>query len=165
MMSWQGLQNYKIQGREAMLGRSDSDSVGSGVSAPDPFIKLEIEIRRFCSDHIEKTIPEANLNQYEIEKRTGAFLQCKARVVEWKRLFTEQRNHSKSLERTAFKIAIQMQGKGGVTENKLKAEADPEYQKYRELYEHYDSVVSYLRAYRDIFQDAHIMFRQLSRSD
>jgi hypothetical protein len=52
-----------------------------------------------------------------------------------------------------------------MTENKVTAEASEAYTKAREALEHSENDLSYLKAYYDIFQNAHIFYRNVSKGE
>jgi len=52
-----------------------------------------------------------------------------------------------------------------MTENKMTAEASKEYTEAREDLEGIENDLSYLKSYYDIFRDAHIFYRQMSKGE
>lgn len=68
-----------------------------------------------------------------------------------------------TLEKASYAQAILGAPGKNVTENKIIAEADPNYSQNREAMELIDSEINWTRNHYDIFGNAHVMFRQYSR--
>jgi len=70
-----------------------------------------------------------------------------------------------SLRDAIFKQALLTADASNVTTKKVIAEANGDYQKIRERLELTENKIEYVRHFIDLFKDAHIFYRQLSKGD
>lgn len=97
------------------------------------------------------------------EDRATKFLVISSKLVNAKFFASEDKIKALSITKSIFaQVTKEAEGKN-VTEKKLNAEANPDYQEAREYLEKIESKVDFLKAYISIFSDAHVFYRQLSK--
>lgn len=103
------------------------------------------------------------LSSTEAERRAGAFLDAMAACADWKHEFTKVKIKQLSVQ-TAIYAQELVKGTGKtVTENKTAAEASAVYQTAREGLEETENDISYLKTYYEVFNNAHIFYRNLMK--
>lgn len=123
------------------------------------------EMKEFIEKYTELLPVGTSLSYTEYERRAGLFLEAIAGITNLKHLFTADKIRLLS---TQTAIYAQQMSKGTaktVTENKLAAEASEEYTRAREDLEQIDNDINYLKAYYDIFQNAHVFYRNLAKGE
>jgi hypothetical protein len=114
----------------------------------------------------EKLLPlEGSISYVEAEKRAGAFLTIMAKIANWKHMFADDKIRLLSLQSATYASELAKGKYKTMTENKVQAEASEEYQKSREALESIENDISYLKAYSDIFLNAHLFYRQMARGE
>lgn len=105
------------------------------------------------------------LSSVEYERRAGEFLVALATITHMKHLLTSDKIKLLSIQTAVY--AEQMSKGGGktMTQDKISAEASPDYIKAREDLESIDNDISYLRAYYEIYMSAHVFYRQLAKGE
>jgi hypothetical protein len=117
-------------------------------------------------DKYAKLLPIGTSVSYtEAEKRAGEFLSAQATITNWRHMLSSEKIKLTSVQTAIFSTLMAKGTAKTVTENKLMAEADPEYIKVREELESVENDLSYLKSYYDIFNNAHIFYRNLSRGE
>jgi hypothetical protein len=99
----------------------------------------------------------------EAEYRAGEFLVALAHVAEWIHSLRENKIKNSSVATAVFAFEMQRCDSKQVTEKKAYAEASKDYIAARENVEFGDNDISYLKAYQEIFTNAHVFYRQLSK--
>lgn len=120
------------------------------------------QLEQIVSDHIDL-----------IEINAAAIVQSKERSAKFLVIQALLSSHLKILQDVKVKAATEesatyaqalMSGSGkNVTENKIAAEGSPLYCRARETKELIDSEINWVKQHFDIFNNAHIMFRQYSK--
>jgi hypothetical protein len=105
------------------------------------------------------------ISTFEAEKRAGVFLEAMAQITTMRHEFSEQKIKFLSVQTAVYSEELAKGTAKTMTENKVTAEASKAYETAREDLERIDNDLSYLRAYYDIFNNAHIFFRQLSKGE
>jgi hypothetical protein len=124
-----------------------------------------IEIKEFI-DKYAALLPVGNsISSTEAERRAGDFLVAQAKVTDVRHLLSQEKIKLLSIQTATFASEVAKCAGKTITENKLLAEASEAYIKARESLDAIESDVSYLRAYYDIFKDAHVYYRQMSRGE
>jgi hypothetical protein len=121
------------------------------------------EIKHYIQQFVALLPVGTSVSYTEAERRASEFLVASATLVDWKHVLSGEKIKLLSVQTVVY--AEQM-GKGTaktVTENKLTAEASSEYTKAREELEAIDNDISYLKAYLELFNNAHLFYRQLSK--
>jgi hypothetical protein len=104
-----------------------------------------------------------SLSYTEAEKRAGEFLSAMAGIADRKHYLTNEKIKLLSVQSATYAQELSKGTAKTMTENKVTAEASSEYTKAREELESIDNDISYLRSYYEIFHDAHIFYRQVSK--
>jgi len=121
------------------------------------------DIKEFISKYESLLAVGTSISYTEAERRAGEFLVGMARITDMKHLLSGDKIRMLSVQ-TAVYASLMAKGTAKtVTENKLNAEASPEYEKAREDLEHLENDISYLRAYYDILNNAHIFYRTMAK--
>lgn len=115
-------------------------------------------------DEFAKLLPVGtSVSLTEAERRAGEFLVAQATIANWKHDFASEQSR---LQSTLIATYAQEMSKGTaktMTENKMFAESSDEHIKAREELEGIESDISYLRAYADIFSQAHVFYRNMAK--
>ncbi len=121
------------------------------------------DIKEFISKYESLLAVGTSISYTEAERRAGEFLVGMARITDMKHLLSGDKIRMLSVQ-TAVYASLMAKGTAKtVTENKLNTEASPEYEKAREDLEHLENDISYLRAYYDILNNAHIFYRTMAK--
>jgi len=123
------------------------------------------EIKQFIEHYTEMLPVGTSISYTEAEKRAGAFLEAMARIVDWKHVLTTEKIKLLTVQTSVYAVQMSKGVAKTVTENKLTAEASAEYTKAREELEGIENDISYLKAYQDIFNNAHIFYRTMAKGD
>jgi hypothetical protein len=101
----------------------------------------------------------------DAERRASEFLTAQATITDFRHLLTTERIKCLTVQTAVF--AQQMSKGAGktVTQDKLNAEASDEYIHAREDLENIENDLAYLRAYYDIFNNAHIFYRNMAKGE
>lgn len=120
-------------------------------------------------DQLEKIV-YAHLDLVEIN--SSAFTEARERAAKFLVIQAHLANHLKTLddvkvkastiEKASYAQALMGQSGKNVTENKINAEADPNYAQARESVELIDAEINWTKRHYEIFGNAHVMFRQIS---
>lgn len=120
-------------------------------------------------DYLEKyakLLPVGTSISYtEAERRAGEFLAAMASITNMKHDFSDEKIKLLSIQTAVYAQEMSKGTAKTVTENKMMAEASIEYTKAREELEKIENDISYLKAYFDIFNNAHIFYRNMAKSD
>lgn len=106
-----------------------------------------------------------SISYTEAEKRAGMFLEAQATITDWRHTLSAEKIRLLSIQTAVYAEKMASGTAKTVTENKLTAEASPEYTKAREDLEHIENDLSYLKAFYDIFQNAHIFYRTMAKGE
>lgn len=98
----------------------------------------------------------------EAPDRATKFLIMQAFLVDAKRAAEEDRVKLTTLSEMTYSQAIG-KANGGITERKLEADRDEEYQGAREALGDCEAKISWLRGYIDVMNNAHIVYRNLMK--
>jgi transposase len=124
-----------------------------------------MEMKEFIEKY-RRLLPIGNsISTSEAEKRAAMFLEAMATVADWKHEFTKTRIQQLSTQTATYASELSKGTAKTVTENKTTAEASDEYTSAREALEGTENDISYLKTYYEVFQNAHILYRQLSKGD
>jgi hypothetical protein len=96
-------------------------------------------------------------------ERSAKFLVLQALLSSHLKVLQDVKVKASTEEKATYAQSILRAGGKNVTENKIVAEADPQYSKTREAMELIDSEINWTKQHFDIFNNAHIMFRQYSK--
>lgn len=123
------------------------------------------EIRDYI-ENISKLLPlNTSISYTEAENRAAKFLHAMAKITDWRHEFAKLKIQYESVQ-TAILHEQLSKGTGKtVTENKLAAEASKEYMQAREEFENIENDISYLKAYYDILNNAHVFFRNVAKGE
>jgi hypothetical protein len=123
------------------------------------------EIKEYIQ-RFESLLPVGTSISYtEAEKRAGEFLAAQAMITNWRHLLSTDKIRLLSVQTAVYAQQMLKGTAKTVTENKLTAEASEEYTSAREALEQIENDLSYLKAYYDIFNNAHIFYRGMAKGD
>ena len=106
-----------------------------------------------------------SISYVEAERRAGEFLVAMAKVTDLKHIFSKEKIAQLSLQTATYANEMSKGTSKTVTENKLNAEASEAYTLAREALEEIENDIAYLKTYYEIFNNAHIFFRNLSKEN
>lgn len=98
----------------------------------------------------------------DARSRAARFLIIQAKLNDHLKVLEDIKVNASTEEKATYAQALMSQTGKNVTENKINAEANPEYAKTREVAERIDSEVNWTKKHYEIFGNAHVMFRQIS---
>jgi len=123
--------------------------------------KMKQELEKY-----ERLLPVGTSISYtESERRAGEFLVAMAKIATWKHDLSTIQIKYVSVQTAVYASEMSKGQAKTVTENKLNAEASLDYTEVREGLEKVQNDMSYLKAMYEIFQNAHIYYRTMSRGD
>jgi hypothetical protein len=126
---------------------------------------LSEEVRSVIETGLKIVGRDKGVSQFEAEERASSLLIIAAELYKQKYNLENKLIKSSSIQRVSFSKSIHEAEGKNVTEKKVKAESDPTYIKDREESEELENDVSYLKAIIEIFQNAHIMWRQIAKNE
>lgn len=101
----------------------------------------------------------------DAEKRAATFLEAMANVATWRHELGEEKIRLTSTVSAVFHQMMAVAGGKTMTESKAKVEGSLEHSTVREELERIENDISYLKAYYDIFNNAHIFYRNMAKGD
>lgn len=107
----------------------------------------------------------SSISYVEAEQRAGEFLAAMAHITNIKHLLSGEKIKLTSIQTATYATEMLKGTAKTVTENKLTAEASATYTTAREELEGIENDISYLKAYYDIFNNAHIFYRSMAKGD
>ena len=114
----------------------------------------------------EKMLPVGTtVSAVEAERRASEFLEALASITTWKYEFSKEKIKLLSVQTAVYAEQLAAGTGKTVTENKVSAEASKEYTEARELFEFIENDINYLKSFYEIFMNAHLFYRQLSRNE
>ncbi len=116
-------------------------------------------------EYVMKCIDLIEIDQnamVEAKDRAAKFLVVQAHLANHLKLLEDVKVKASTVEKASYAQALMSQSGKNVTENKINAEADPQYTLARESVELVDAEVNWTKKHYEIFGNAHIMFRQFS---
>lgn len=122
----------------------------------------EDQLRTKIAEHVE-LIKFSGSALREASDRASKFLIMIAILADQKRECEEDKAKLTTLVSATFHNALGKSGGKGVTEKKLEAETDTEYTTFREALEQCEAKISWIRTYIDVFNNAHLTYRQMAR--
>lgn len=117
-------------------------------------------------DLVNKHIDLIEINRdaiLESKERSAKFLVVQAHLANHLKVLEDVKVKASTIEKASYAQAMVNAGGKNVTENKIQAEADSDYCKSRESVELVDSEINWTKRHYEIFENAHIMFRQISQ--
>lgn len=120
------------------------------------------ELERIINEHLD--LIEINAAAIaQSRERSAKFLVMQALLSSHLKILQDVKVKASTIEKASYAQAILSAGGKNITESKVIAEADPTYCSARETLELIDSEVNWVKQHFDIFNNAHIMFRQYSK--
>lgn len=105
------------------------------------------------------------LSQVEAERRSGEFLVAMSYLTDLKHTFADDKIRNLSNQNAVYATELSKCTAKTVTENKVTVEASETYCKAREAFEFSENDISYLKACYEIYQNAHVFYRQLAKGE
>lgn len=121
------------------------------------------EIKEYIDKYTKLLALAKSISYTEAEKRASEFLGVMATITEWKHVMAEDKIRLTSVQTAVYAEQLSLGTAKTMTENKVTAEASLDYTKAREELERIENDISYLKAYYDIFKDAHIFYRTMAK--
>ena len=88
-----------------------------------------------------------------------------ARITDWRHILSEEKIKFLTVQTAVYSEELSKGTAKTMTENKVTAEASESYSSARESLESIENDLSYLRAYYDIFNNAHVFYRQMAKGE
>lgn len=123
------------------------------------------EIKEYIEKYRELLSVRTSISYTEAEKRAGDFLSAMSNIINWRHMLSQEKIKLLSVQTATFAQEMSKGTAKTVTQNKLSAEASETYAQAREALEGIDNDIMYLKAYYDIFNNAHIFFRTMAKGD
>lgn len=119
------------------------------------------QLETLVNDHLD--LIEVNNHAYsQARERAAKFLVMQVHLVNHLKVLEDVKVKASTIEKAQYAQSLMSQTGKNITENKINAEADPYYASARESVELVDSELNWTKRHYDIFQNAHVMFRQIS---
>lgn len=106
-----------------------------------------------------------SISTSEAEKRASLFLEAMAKVTDMRHTLAEGKVKATSIQAAVYAEELAKGTAKTMTENKVTAEASAEYAAAREELENIENDVNYLKAYYEVFSNAHIFYRQAAKGE
>lgn len=114
----------------------------------------------------EKLLPVGkSLSFPEAERRAGEFLAAMAAITNYRHIFSEDRIKFTTIQSVVYAEELSKGTAKTVTENKVTVEASPAYTEAREALERIENDINYLKAFYEVFNNAHIFYRNMAKGD
>ena len=123
------------------------------------------DMKAFIQKYTELLPVAKSISFTEAERRAGEFLSALATIADWRHSFSEEKIRLLSLQSAVYAEEMSKGSAKTVTENKMMAEASKAYMEAREELERTENDLNYLRAFQDIFNNAHIFYRTMAKGD
>jgi hypothetical protein len=123
------------------------------------------EIKKTLEEYSKLLPVNGSVSYTEAERRAGKFLEAQAQISEWRHILSEEKIRLVSQQAAVYAEELSKCTGKTVTENKVTVEANSTYQRVREDFEYVENDVSYLKAYYEIFNNAHIFYRTMSKGE
>ena len=123
------------------------------------------EVKEFIEKYAKLLPVGTSVSYTEAERRAGEFLHAQAYITDLRHMLSAEKIKLLSAQTAVYAEQMAKGMAKTVTENKLTAEASVEYTAAREQLEGVENDLSYLKAYFDVFQAAHVFYRQMARGD
>jgi len=121
------------------------------------------DIKQFIDEYKALLPLNKSISTTEAEKRAAKFLEAMAVISDWKHSFIETKIGQLSTQTAVYAQELAKGTAKTVTENKTTAEASEAYAAAREALEFTENDITYLKAYFDIFTQAHLLYRNLAK--
>jgi hypothetical protein len=123
------------------------------------------EIKEFI-DEYKRLLPlSKSISSVEAERRAGKFLEAMATIADCKHEFTKVKIKDLSVQTATYAQELAKGTGKTITENKVTAEASEVYVTAREALEGTENDISYLKTYYEIFNNAHVLYRNLAKGE
>ena len=106
-----------------------------------------------------------SISTSESEKRASIFLHAMAQIINAKHELNEEKIKISSVHTATYAEQLSKGTKKTMTENKTEAEASVPFINSREALERIENDIAFLKAYYDVFNNAHVLYRQLAKGD
>lgn len=123
------------------------------------------EIKQHLEKYVLMLPMGTSVSYVEAEKRASMFLEAMAYVTELRHLLSGEKIRAISTQTAVYAEELYKATGKTVTENKIAAEASKEYITSREDLEGLDNDLSYLKAHYEVFNNAHIFYRNVSKGE
>lgn len=123
------------------------------------------DIKKIIEDYSKLLTISKAVSYTESERRSGEFLYAMAQITNYRHLLAQEKIRLVSVQTAVYAQEMSKGTAKTMTENKLVAESSAEYTKAREELEGIDNDISYLKAYYEIFSNAHVFYRQLAKGE
>lgn len=121
--------------------------------------------KEFVTKYSELLPVGTSISFVEAERRAGEFLYALATITEFRHMFNGEKIKSLSIQTATYAQELSKGTAKTMTENKVTAEASADYLRAREDLESIENDVSYLKAYYEIFTNAHIFYRNMAKGE
>lgn len=119
----------------------------------------------FVERYLEMLPTEGVVSDVEAQRRASEFLVACSHLVAYKHQVRDELIKAKSVRDASYAQAMaNAQGSNAPT-REANASADPMYMRNREEYESAENRVYTIQTYYDIFFNAHVFYRQLSKEN
>jgi len=124
---------------------------------------LSPEVRSLILKGKEALLRERTFSPYDMEERASGLLMVNAEIAQVVHAFEDRKVELKTLQECMLKESMDESVGKTVVERKLSAECNKKYISAREQYELLEADLSELKTLSKIFENAHIMWRQIMK--
>lgn len=125
--------------------------------------EMHQEMKELCGEHYELIAVGPGALK-EAQERASKFLVVVAVLAEYKLDLEKRKSKITTLRDAFFAHAFQAHS-GAQTEKKLVAEANKDYTAHREKVEDLEAEIYWARSNMEIFNNAHVLYRQMGRTE
>lgn len=121
------------------------------------------EIKEKLVAYLEMLPVNRSISAVEAERRSGAFLEVCAKLIDWRHLLSEDKIRLTTAQSVTYAEELSKATGKTVTENKVTVEASHSYTTAREDLESIENDIQYLKSMYEVFNNGHIFYRNMSK--
>lgn len=122
------------------------------------------DVKQYVDEHVDLIVFGKDSMRESME-RASKFLVVISILSEFRLSLERRKAQDITLREALYHKAINAAEGKNVTEKKIEAEANPEYTTGRESVENLDAQISWAKTNIDIFNNAHILYRNLAKGE
>jgi hypothetical protein len=126
---------------------------------------MDSSFKEYLSGMASTLALNSSISSSEAEKKASMYLLVLAKIADTRHILAEEKIKATSIQTVTFAEVLSEQKAKTVTENKMNAEANPFYIKTRESVEELENDIVYLKAYFDVFTNAHLFYRAVMKGE
>src|SRR5271169_5917354 len=126
---------------------------------------LDTDVRDLIDTGFNLLVRDRGFSTIDMEERASSLLMLVAKLAQVNNELQYKRIEALSIERASFGVTLSKADGKNITERKILTDANDDYRKTKITLETLDADISYIKTIIDVFNNAHIMWRQFSKSE